>query len=147
MNPMDIATVLHAGQRDKAGKPYILHPFAVAQNVWATASEPEYDDLRLDIALDAAYLHDVLEDTGMTADGLRDLYVPEAVIEVVELLTHHRHESRDTYYARIKANPVAVWVKRCDSAHNLEPKRLAHLDEATRVRLTTKYTHALEMLS
>lgn len=146
MNSFEIATVCHAGQKDKAGEPYILHPYEVARNVLRLFRDDAYDDLPLHTALAAAHLHDVLEDTSMTADGLRELYVAEDVIEVVELLTHRRHESRDAYYARIKTNPVAVAVKRCDIAHNLEPKRLAHLDEATQARLRRKYEHALEEL-
>ena len=55
--------------------------------------------------------------------------------------------TRDDYYARVKANPIALRVKLHDIASNANPKRLALLDQATRDRLTLKYAHALAVLS
>ena len=53
----------HAGQVDKGGQPYHLHPMAVAELLPPESDEDEYL---------AALLHDVLEDTDVTeSDGGR----------------------------------------------------------------------------
>ena len=52
---LSIAVRAHAGQKDPAGEAYILHPMQVA--LWC-----ETDDERC-----VAFLHDVLEDTDVTA--------------------------------------------------------------------------------
>ena len=55
-----IATKAHAGQIDKAGEPYILH----ALRVMLAVETPEERT--------AAVLHDVVEDTDWTIEGLRE---------------------------------------------------------------------------
>src|SRR5258708_36999700 len=67
-----IAAEGHAGQLDKAGNPYILHPLRVM--------------LRLDTNEEriAGVLHDVVEDCGWTSDDLRDKGVSSAVLRSVE---------------------------------------------------------------
>lgn len=55
-----LARAAHAGQVDKAGAPYAAHPARVAA---AVAGDP--------LAEAAAWLHDVIEDTGTTLADLR----------------------------------------------------------------------------
>lgn len=55
-----IATKAHEGQKDKAGKPYILHPLRVMLRMKTTKD------------MMAAILHDVVEDTDVTLDDLRE---------------------------------------------------------------------------
>ncbi|MGZ7078608.1 MAG: GTP pyrophosphokinase, partial [Thermoanaerobaculia bacterium] len=54
-----IAAEKHAGQTDKAGAPYILHPLRVMLRV-------STNDERI-----TAVLHDVVEDCGVTLEDLR----------------------------------------------------------------------------
>jgi (p)ppGpp synthase/HD superfamily hydrolase len=51
----------HAGQLDKAGKPYILHPIRVMMTVEGPS---------LDSARKVAILHDVVEDSPWTVESL-----------------------------------------------------------------------------
>lgn len=123
------ARAAHEGQVDKAGRPYIEHPGRVAASV------------RGDDRLEAiAWLHDVVEDTGVTIDDLRAEF-PDEVITAVDVLTRRTGQSPDEYYALVRANPLARLVKLADMADNSDPARLAHLDEATRARLEQKYAH------
>ena len=62
-----IAKKAHSKQVDKAGKDYILHPMKVAS----------YMDTDTEKAV--AYLHDVLEDTNVTEDELRNMFPNEIV--------------------------------------------------------------------
>src|SRR5262245_43558357 len=86
-----IAARAHEGQTDKAGVPYIRHPEAVAA-AFDPASHP--------VEHSAAWLHDVLEDTTLTATDLQDAGVDEEVIRIVVLLTRNPDLSDDDYYRR-----------------------------------------------
>ena len=59
----------HQGQKRKSGEPYIIHPLAVAQIV--------AESLKLDSeSIEAALLHDVIEDTPATHEDLSRLFSP-----------------------------------------------------------------------
>ena len=73
---LKLAYAAHAGQVDKAGMPYIFHPYEVALQV---QTEEE---------VCVALLHDVVEDTDWTMEDLRAAGFPETVLEAVQLLTH-----------------------------------------------------------
>lgn len=136
-----IATFAHFGQVDKNGHDYIAHPRAVYYRVYAD-DEHDYDGQV------AAFLHDVLEDTNITAQALLEFF-PAYIVDAVIALSfryYDKNETRDEYYERVKANAIAFRVKLHDIAHNMSPKRLDKLDEATRARLIKKYLHALEVL-
>ena len=127
-----LATVAHHGQKDKSGVAYIDHPIAVAA-MMTTAEEKM-----------VAFMHDVLEDTPVTAEYLALAGFSEVVVEAVVALTRLPNEG-DEYYARVKANPLALEVKLADVEHNVS--RIKNLmDPALRDRLTAKYAHAREML-
>lgn len=143
--PLDIATILHAGQVDKAGVDYIEHPKGVAASLSHIPGWSDFTPAEMTTAYDAALLHDTLEDTSMTADGLLLLGVKREVVAVVELLTYDGKESRDAYYERIKTDKIAKFVKMADVFHNLS--RINYLDSVTQIRLTRKYSHALEVLN
>ncbi|MBP2334238.1 HD domain-containing protein [Saccharothrix coeruleofusca] len=129
-----IARAAHEGQVDKSGRPYIGHPLRVMERVTG-------DHARM-----AAVLHDVVEDTGVSAADLLAAGCPRPVVDTVVALTHLPGESQEDYLSRVAADPVAVVVKRADIADNTSPERMARLDAATRTRLRDKYARALQLL-
>jgi (p)ppGpp synthase/HD superfamily hydrolase len=129
-----IATSAHDGQVDKSGRPYIGHPLRVMKSV-----EGEHAQM-------AAVLHDVIEDTPVTAEDLTARGCPSNVVDAVVALSHLPGEPQEDYLRRVAANPLAVTVKRADIADNLSPARMARLDDATRARLEIKYATALRLL-
>ncbi|GAA4440670.1 HD domain-containing protein [Actinokineospora soli] len=129
-----IATDAHEGQVDRAGKPYIGHPLRVMAAL---------DDAP---ARMAAVLHDVIEDTHVTADDLRAAGCPAEVVTAVVALSKGDGEAQTDYLARVAANPLAKRVKLADIADNCSPARMAVLDDATRERLTAKYAAARAFL-
>ena len=132
-----IAVDAHAGQVDKSGKPYILHPLAVML-------DPE---LNTDEERAAAVGHDLLEDTSVTADDLRAAGIPEAVITAIEVVTKREGDGYEEFVERSKSDSIAFKVKRADIRHNSSPARLAALpDPEKRQKLTKKYTAAREQL-
>lgn len=128
----------HAGQVDKAGLPYIDHPRRVAVRVAETSDTPE--------AIVVAWLHDVIEDTGMTLAGLRQLGFSAEVVAAVDALTRRPGEG-DNYYHRVAADDLATVVKLADIWDNSNPERLALLEPPDRDRLIAKYRHALHVVS
>jgi (p)ppGpp synthase/HD superfamily hydrolase len=131
-----IATEVHAGQVDKLGAPYLGHPLRVAARVVDVGYE----------AVAAALLHDVLEDSDLTAADLRARGIPAAIVRTVELLTHARDEPYEASVRRAAADPLARTVKRADLADNLDPVRIAQLPPDLRERLQRKYAQASAIL-
>jgi hypothetical protein len=103
---LQIAAGAHDGQKDKEGLPYILHPLRVMARVEGLDAQV------------VAVLHDVIEDTVVTADDLRAAGFSEALVGAVLCVTHRKGESYADYVVRCKANPVARQVKIADLQEN-----------------------------
>lgn len=103
---IQIAVTAHAGQVDKQGQPYILHPMRVMLSV------PD-DEARM-----AGILHDVVEDTSVTHDDLRKAGFSEAVLEAVRCLTRTPGGPYADYVVRCKRNAIARAVKLADLSDN-----------------------------
>ncbi|MCC7410337.1 MAG: HD domain-containing protein [Gammaproteobacteria bacterium] len=109
---IEIAAQAHAGQRDKGGEPYVLHPLRVMLRM---ATEEE----RI-----VAVLHDVVEDSEVTLDRLRSEGFSAAVVAAIEALTKHPGEDRLQAAARAARNPLARTVKLADNAENSDLSRI-----------------------
>lgn len=109
-----LATTKHAGQYDRGGNPYILHPLTVMQYLETTDEELQC----------IAVAHDLVEDTDVTLDELREMGFSERVIAGIAALTKVDGESYDDYKIRVKANPDAIKVKMQDLRHNSDIRRL-----------------------
>lgn len=131
-----LAADAHAGQVDKAGVNYILHPMRVMLQF----SDPTYQIV--------AILHDVVEDTTITLDDLRTADVsgvefgfPDEVVDAVDALTRREGERYGAYLLRAAANPIARAVKVADIKDNLS-RITPELDGLRR-----RYEHAMIALS
>lgn len=137
-----LAYFAHLGQTDKAGKPYIEHPERVVNHLLYSPRWFDLDPEARQHALQAAWLHDVLEDTSITVPMLVRLHVPRRVRQAVIRLTRMPHIEPEAYYAHVRADPIALAVKASDIADNSDPSRLALLDPKVRARLSQKYAKA-----
>lgn len=70
-----------------------------------------------------ALLHDVLEDSELTADDLLEKGVPKCIVYKVQTLTKAPEEKYMDYIKRVKKDPVCALVKIADIEHNLDPSR------------------------
>lgn len=144
MTPMTLAEVeataraAHAGQTDKAGRPYEEHLRAVAEGVRAPGGDAEQ--------IAAAWLHDAVEDDRLSRQWLEEAPLTRRTKDIVLAVTKAPAEPPEAYAARILATPGALLVKEADLAHNADPARLAVLDEATRTRLAEKYARMRTLL-
>ncbi|WP_205516203.1 GTP pyrophosphokinase [Paenibacillus sp. SYP-B3998] len=68
-----IATQAHEGQIDKGGKPYILHPLRLMLKA------PDNDSKVVSV------LHDVIEDTDVTMEQLKEEGFSEVIIEAANI--------------------------------------------------------------
>jgi (p)ppGpp synthase/HD superfamily hydrolase len=144
MTPTDalgLAARLHAGQVDKAGQPYLLHPVRVMMRLPADAT----DDEKV-----AALLHDTIEDCGETVESLVGAGVAPAAAAMVLSLTRRDGESYGDFLARVREERVAVRVKLADIDDNTDPARvaaLAAIEPEKAQRLTAKYRDARDLLA
>lgn len=137
MTPLEraiqIAVNAHAGQTDKAGQPYILHPLRLMCRV-------RTDEERM-----AAVLHDVMEDTPVTAEDLAAAGIPGRVIAALHCLTKREGESYEDFITRIEPDPIARCVKLADLEDNMDVRRLPEVTEKDRQRLD-RYARAWRRL-
>jgi (p)ppGpp synthase/HD superfamily hydrolase len=119
-----LATAAHAGQRDRYGRPYLLHPLHLMLQM-------DTDEERI-----VAILHDVVEDSETTLEDLSAAGFPPRLVHAVGLLTHDKAtESYGAYIARLKQDPLARRVKLADLKHNMDLRRLPALTEQDLARL------------
>lgn len=132
---IQVAYKAHSGQTDPCGIPYIFHPYHLAEQMDS------------ETAVCAALLHDVLEDTTVSEDELRQQFGDE-ITDAVVLLTHRDEDIYEDYLKRIKENPIALAVKKADLAHNTDESRLCGVEiPAERLeRWRTKYANAHRIL-
>lgn len=109
---IQIAVNAHKGQMDRAGKPYIQHPLRLMNNVHTTEEKI------------VAILHDVIEDTDITADNLKEAGIPEALVTEIQTLTHDPAVEYDSYVEKIAQHKIARKVKMADLKDNMDITRL-----------------------
>lgn len=115
-----IASIAHAGQKDKADKPYILHPLRVMLTV---ASDKYATDEQKIVAV----LHDVIEDTYVQEHHLRENGFSEDIINAIKSVTKIEGESRMDAAKRTKLNPIGRVVKLADLKDNMDLSRIENL--------------------
>jgi hypothetical protein len=115
---IDLATRAHQGQADKVtGVPYITHPLRVMDAVGGTAAKM------------VGVLHDVLEDTPVTAADLRAAGFSEQVVAGVLAVTRLESESYAQFVVRCKGDALGRQVKLADLKDNFNlPRTLVRLD-------------------
>ena len=130
-----IATNAHAGQFDKSGQPYILHPLKVMHYLKTEDEELECMGIG----------HDLFEDTNVTKQMLRDAGISERVIVGISSVTKMPGESEAEYKAKVMANPDGIEIKMADLRHNSDIRRLKGITDKDIAR-TVKYHKFYEEL-
>jgi (p)ppGpp synthase/HD superfamily hydrolase len=94
------------------GKPYFVHPQRVAEIVAGLTDDP--------LAQVVAYLHDTVEDAGVTLDEIRQRFGPEVAGDVATLTRDKEHEPYMDFVARASTQPRTRQVKLADLRANIE---------------------------
>lgn len=118
----EFAEKSHIAQKRKSGEPYIIHPLAVAQIV--------AEELRLDSeSIEAALLHDVIEDTPASHEEVARLFSPTVanLVEGVSKLTRIQYATKeDEQMENLRKMLIAmskdirvILIKISDRLHNM----------------------------
>lgn len=113
----------HVGQTDKAGKPYFMHPFRVAERC---------DTIEQKIV---ALLHDTIEDTDVTPEFLLAEGFPQEIVDGILSVTRKEEEDYYDFVKRAAENPIGKAVKLHDLEDNMDIRRLASIDDKMKERL------------
>lgn len=124
-----IAVEAHAGQIDKAGKAYILHPIRV---MLSGRTEDE---------MICGILHDVIEDTPVSIDMLRMEGFSEHILAALDAISKRKGEPYSDFIERVAENELATIVKLNDLHDNMNRDRIKEYKEADE-RRHEKYVRA-----
>ena len=130
-----LAVRAHHGQRYPSleTEPYILHPLRVMLGVSGVR------------AWAVAVLRDVLDDTAVTAEELREANLSSEVVDAVSALTRRSGQTYEQYIAQVAGNVIARPVKLADLADNLaNNKRLTRRPDV--VARIERYERAIRWL-
>lgn len=108
----NVALKFHFGQVDKGGNPYIYHSIMVSNMVCG-------NDNKI-----VGLLHDVVEDTELTLNGLSIIGFKLKIIQAIDGITKRKGESLESYLERVKSNEIATVVKIADLIHNSDKNRI-----------------------
>ena len=97
-----IALRAYSGKLDKAGCEYIKHPLRIMAK------------MKTDAEMSVALLHDVIEDSEITADELLSEGIPTDVVDAIICLTKIDNESYHDFIVRVSSNELAVKIKIAD---------------------------------
>ena len=133
---LEIVTRVFNDKKDKGGFPYVIHLLKVYSGV------SEY------IEKVCALLHDIVEDTPVTYDDLRNVGYSEEVIEILTILTKLKGEDYRDYIERIisSGNSHAMNIKLADLRHNMDSGRIKNPTANDMERITKRYAPAYEMI-
>ena len=126
-----IATNAHNGQFDKGGNPFILHVLKVMELLNSTDEELQV----------IAILHDVVEDTDVTFEDLRQAGISERAIDAIRRLTKMPGQTLDEYKKGIFESQDAMKVKAADLTHNSDIRRLKGVREKDIQRMKIGRAH------
>ncbi|MCR4818068.1 MAG: bifunctional (p)ppGpp synthetase/guanosine-3',5'-bis(diphosphate) 3'-pyrophosphohydrolase [Fretibacterium sp.] len=129
----------HAEQKRKSGEPYIIHTLSAALIL---------AEMRLDLAsLTAALLHDVLEDTAVTREGLESAFGGEVatLVDGVTKLGKLPFMSMEGYQAEnlrkmfiVMARDIrVVLIKLADRLHNMRTLNVLNREKQERIARET----------
>lgn len=130
-----IAVCAHNGQKRDNGKSYINHPSHCADMFYDLFTIHGYkgktafrnSGIPYNGVPEVAYLHDVVEDTELTHEDIRDIYVEKGykeyfdtyIDEPLYLITHNKKDSYDVYINNVIKHPTSALVKLLDLTDNM----------------------------
>lgn len=117
---------------DKGGLPYFNHLFKVYSGV------SSYEEKII------ALLHDIVEDTNVTYDDLKEFGYDNNIIDALKVLTKNKGEYYPDYIERIinSNNKLALNVKLSDLKHNMDITRIKNPTVNDYERISKRYEPA-----
>lgn len=135
---LEIAVAAHKNVTRRNGDLYITHVMRVANNKSFILNKT---------AMAVALLHDVVEDTPITFDYLKQQGISEEVIEVLKYVTRDKTMPYETYISNLCNNLDAMLVKLSDLNDNLDTATLKTITEADEKRFLKYETARVKILA
>ena len=134
---LEIITKVFSEKCDKGGFPYVIHLLKVYSGV------SDYTEKV------CALLHDVIEDTDISYDDLREAGYSDEIIAILTILTKIKGEDYRDYIERIinSENIHAMNIKLADLRHNMDSGRIKNPTQNDYERITKRYEPAYEKIS
>lgn len=126
---IELACIFHAGQFDKQGKPYIIHPMYVM-------SRMDNEETKI-----VAVLHDIFENTSAKISDISETFGDD-ICQALLAITRGKDEKYFDYINRCCSNEIASIVKYEDLKHNIS--KCGNLDEFK--SLKRRYNKALNII-
>ena len=131
----DFAESAHHGQTRKSGEPYILHPLAVAEIIVGMQMDAT--------SVTAALLHDVVEDTTVSLEVVREKF-GETCAMLVDGLTklekikfkskeEHQNENYRKMFVAMAQDVRVILIKLADRLHNLRTLKFQSEESQKRI--------------
>lgn len=136
-----LAVSSHEGQKRWDGTPYVLHPLRVMNKLLEKHWTED------EILLVCAVLHDVIEDTSITIDYIKQEFWKETA-RTLALLTHEKDESYETYIATLLKDRRACLIKLADIEDNsaIENSLFSTASEEKQAKRASKYLAAYKLI-
>lgn len=130
-----VAVVAHGRTEDRGKNSYIRHPLRIMEQL---STEDE---------MICGVLHDVVEDSSITLDDLRNLGLTYSQLKIVDALSKKDGQEHEVYMQGIECSPVARKIKILDMKDNSRLDRLKNRTLSTKdVERMQKYIHDLYRL-
>lgn len=126
-------------KRDNGGNPYSRHLITVMQKVEGFGEDIEV----------SALLHDIVEDTEITLEDLKEIGFNKDILDMVNILTRRKYEVYNLYLDRVleSNNYGALVIKRADLEDNMDLSRLQEITIKDIRRLETRYIPAWKKIN
>jgi guanosine-3',5'-bis(diphosphate) 3'-pyrophosphohydrolase len=141
---IDVAVAAHGDQRRASGEPYVTHPIAAAQILADLGIDP--------VAVQAALLHDVPEDTDVTLAQVEEQFgseVAHLVDGVTKLgkfstLSHEQQQAENIrkMFLAMADDIRVVLIKLADRLHNMRTLQSLSIDKQQRIARQTLEIYA-----
>ena len=156
-----IGDMAHSEQFRDNGHSYFSHPKhlvdmfyeLVSIGGWTCSSVLEENKIPNGV-VELAYLHDVVEDTELTHQDIKDIFrelgfedfFDDYLDEPLKLITHDKSEDYDTYIEKVMKHPASSLVKMLDLADNMNLLGLGKLDDKEIDRVI-RYAHYFKRIN
>ena len=130
----DFAKIAHVGQLRKSGEPYFVHVFTTAKNLAEIGMNSNI--------IAAGFLHDVLEDTEIKEDEMRQVFgdeITNLVLSVTKLGKvkytgiQRNVENLRKFFVSIADDMRVIVIKLADRLHNIETLEHVRPDKQKRI--------------